>query len=77
MTYSFPSERTRPFSFAAAMLPQRFRSSKATISARMKPRSMSEWIFPAALGALVPRRMVQARHSSGPQVRKLMRPRRD
>ena len=32
-------------------------------SARMKPRSMSEWILPAAWGALVPFLMVQARHS--------------
>ena len=57
------------------MLPQVLRSSKATISALMKPRSKSEWILPAAWGARVPFLMVQARHSSGPQVRKLMRPR--
>ena len=41
MTYSLPSRRKRPFSLAACMLPQAFRSSKATISARMKPRSIS------------------------------------
>ena len=31
--------------------------------ARMKPRSKSLWILPAACGALVPLRMVHARHS--------------
>ena len=65
-TYSFPSERSRPFSLAAATLPQAIISSKLMVSARMKPRSMSEWIFPAAWGAFVPRRIVQARHSSFP-----------
>ena len=51
------------------------RSSKDTTSARMKPRSMSEWISPAAWAALVPRRMVHARHSSSPAVRNETRPR--
>ena len=55
MTYSLPSERTRPFSLAAFMEPQAIRSSKLTTSARMKPRSKSVWILPAARGALVPR----------------------
>ena len=54
MTYSLPSLRTRPFAFAAAMVPQAFRSSKAMTSARMKPRSKSLWILPAACGARVP-----------------------
>ena len=35
-------------SFAAAIEPQAIRSSKAMTSARMKPRSKSEWILPAA-----------------------------
>ena len=48
MTYSLPSERTRPFSLAAFMEPLAFRSSKDTTSARMKPRSKSVWILPAA-----------------------------
>ena len=69
ITYSLPSERTRPFSLAADMEPHFFRSSKAMTSARIKPRSKSEWIFPAAWGALVPSVMVQARHSSSPPVR--------
>ena len=38
--------------------------------ARMKPRSKSLWILPAACGALVPLRMVHARHSFLPSVRK-------
>ena len=42
ITYSLPSERTSPFSLAAFMEPQALRSSKATTSARMKPRSKSE-----------------------------------
>ena len=41
----------------------------------MKPRSMSEWMVPAARRAGVPRGMGQARHSSSPDVRKLMRSR--
>ena len=35
-------------------------------SARIKPRSKSEWILPAACGALVPFSMVQARTSCSP-----------
>ena len=38
--------------------------------ARIKPRSKSEWILPAACGALVPRSMVQARHSFLPSRQK-------
>ena len=48
ITYSLPSDRKSPFSFAAAMLPQLLRSSKATISALIKPRSKSLCILPAA-----------------------------
>ena len=48
MTYSLPSLRTRPLALAAAMVPQAFMSSKAMTSARMKPRSKSVWILPAA-----------------------------
>jgi hypothetical protein len=38
-------------------------------SARIKPFSMSEWILPAAAGALVPAVTVQARHSYSPEVK--------
>src|SRR5947208_194554 len=41
----------------------------------MKPRSKSVWMTPAAWGALAPRFTVQARHSSSPAVRKVMRSR--
>ena len=41
-----------PFSRQAASEPAAIRSSKATTSARMKPRSMSEWMVPAACCAL-------------------------
>ena len=36
---------------------------------RMKPRSKSPWMTPAASGALAPRRTVQARASLGPTVK--------
>ena len=45
------------------------------ISARINPLSKSEWITPAACGAEAPRGIVQARTSSGPAVKKVMRPR--
>ena len=48
-------------------------SGHCITSARMKPRSISEWILPAAAWAKVPRRMVQARTSSGPAVKKEIR----
>ena len=38
-------------------------------SARMKPRSKSVWITPAACGAVLPARTVQARTSLGPAVK--------
>ncbi len=41
ITYSLPSLRTRPFSLAALILPHAIRSSYATTSARIKPRSKS------------------------------------
>jgi len=48
--------------------------SHGTTSARMKPRSMSLWILPAALSAGVPRGMGQARASGGPDpVKNVMR----
>src|SRR6266511_1488017 len=39
----------------------------------MKPRSKSEWIRPAASGAVAPRRTSQARVSSSPVVKKVWR----
>src|SRR5258708_3994619 len=51
------------------------RSSHQITSALMKPRSKSVWMTPAACGALAPRLTVQARHSSAPAVRKVMRSR--
>ena len=53
-TYSLPSERSRPFSRTLAIEPLAFISSKATTSARMKPRSKSVWILPAAWGRECP-----------------------
>ena len=58
-----------PVNAAAAMLPELIRSSYAITSALMKPRSKSEWIFPAAWGAFVPLVMVHALDSVGPAVR--------
>ena len=40
----------------------------------MKPRSKSEWMVPAALTAVVPWVIDQARHSSSPAVRNEIRP---
>lgn len=48
ITYSFPSERTSPCSFAALYEPALINSSYEITSARIKPRSKSLWIFPAA-----------------------------
>jgi hypothetical protein len=73
-TYSFPSDRISPLSFAAFCEPSRSKSAKASVSARMKPRSKSVWISPAAWGARLPRRMVQARTSFSPAVKKEIRP---
>ncbi len=48
ITYSLPSLRTRPFDFAFAIVPHSFISWNAITSARIKPRSKSVWILPAA-----------------------------
>ena len=74
ITYSLPSLRTSPLDLAFAIVPQVCISSKAMTSARMKPRSKSVWILPAAWGAFVPFLIVQARHSSLPAVRKEISP---
>ena len=50
-----PSERIRPAERTAASEPCSWKTSKGTTSARMKPRSKSVWILPAAWGARVPR----------------------
>src|SRR5690606_4216205 len=75
-TYSRPSLRISPRSRAALSEPASTKSAQLRVSARMKPRSKSEWISPAASGARVPSRMVQARTSFSPAVKKLMRPSR-
>lgn len=74
ITYSLPSLRTLPFSFAATSEPKDTSVSQFTTSARIKPRSKSEWIFPAACGAFVPLVIVQARVSFSPAVRLEIRP---
>ena len=56
-------------SLAAAIVPQAIRSLNAMTSARMKPRSKSLWILPAACGAFVPFVIVHARTSGLPAVR--------
>jgi hypothetical protein len=66
--------RTLPAAFAAAIEPASTRSSYETISALMKPRSKSEWITPAACGAVHPLWIVHARDSFGPAVRYVCRP---
>ena len=63
--------RTLPRDFASAIDPASTRSAKATTSALMNPRWKSVWMTPAAWGAVQPWRMVQARDSFGPAVRKL------
>src|SRR5262249_55571739 len=73
ITYSLPSIRSAPASLHFASLPYFSRSSQRITSARMKPRSMSLWILPAARGASVPRGTGHARHSSGPAVSMLIR----
>ena len=73
-TYSLPSMRSLALARQAASLPSLTRSSHQMTSALMKPRSKSVWMTPAACGALAPRLTVQARHSSSPAVKKVMRP---
>ena len=51
-------------------------SSTWMVSARMNPRSKSEWIVPAACGAELPARTVQARVSFSPVVKNVTRPSR-
>ena len=69
-----PSERTRPLSLAAAQDPASTSSAQSIVSARMKPRSKSVWITPAAWGAVDPARNVQALVSFSPVVRNVRRP---
>src|SRR5687768_3603086 len=75
-TYSLPSARILPASLAPASPPKATKSSKAIVSARMKPRSKSVWMTPAASGARAPFSTVQARASFGPAVKKVIRCRR-
>lgn len=53
----------------ADSFPYSLRSSKFMISPQIKCFSKSVWITPAAWGAFVPSRIVQARTSWGPQVK--------
>lgn len=46
-TYSFPSARIFPASLQACSPPNFTKSSNEIVSARIKPRSKSEWIIPA------------------------------
>jgi ribosome-binding ATPase YchF (GTP1/OBG family) len=57
----------------AVIEPAATRSSYEITSARMKPRSRSEWITPAASGAFAPLRTSHARVSSSPVVRNVIR----
>ena len=50
-SYSLPSTLRRPFDFALASEPHSMRVFHWMTSARMKPRSKSEWMTPAAPGA--------------------------
>ena len=61
--YSLPSIRTSACSLAFAHAPAFTRSCQLITSARMKPRSRSEWILPAARWAFVPRVIGQGRAS--------------
>ena len=55
-TYSLPSRRSVPLARAAASEPAASSASQRMVSARMKWCSRSEWIAPAACGALEPTR---------------------
>ena len=68
-TYSFPSMPSLPAARQAASDLSSTKSSYLITSARMKPFSKSVWMTPAALGALSPTLIVQARHSSAPAVK--------
>src|SRR5690606_40523685 len=67
--YSLPSRRMRPASRAPASPRYLMKSSKAMVSARMKPFSKSVWITAAACGAVAPALTVQARTSFTPAVK--------
>lgn len=51
---------------ASASVPHWTKSLYEIVSARINPRSKSLWMTPAALGAVHPLRIVQARVSLGP-----------
>mmetsp|Transcript_7146 Transcript_7146/g.19543 ORF Transcript_7146/g.19543 Transcript_7146/m.19543 type:complete len:247 (-) Transcript_7146:855-1595(-) len=73
-TYSLPSRRSLPTSLAPEKPPAAVKSSNATVSARIKPFSKSEWMTPAAWGAVEPALTVQARLSCTPVVKYVRRP---
>ena len=54
ITYCLPSARSLPASRMAFSLWNCSRSARVKISARMKPRSKSVWMTPAACGAVKP-----------------------
>lgn len=71
-TYVLPSCRYLPAAFTSAILlpvARDLKSSYATTSALMNPRSKSEWITPAACGASEPEYSVQHRTSFSPAVK--------
>ncbi len=68
-TYSLPSDRISPCSRAVFTEPVFTKSAQATVSARMKARSKSEWMTPAACGARVPTGISHARTSFSPAVK--------
>src|SRR5205814_298707 len=74
-TYVLPSSCCLPARAASACPPDATRSSQRTISQRMKPRAMSEWIVSAASSAVSPRLSVQARVSLSPAVKNVIRSR--
>src|SRR6218665_641540 len=76
---SLPSARILPASLAPCSPWQAMKSSKAMVWARMKPRSKSPWVTPAAWGAGVGgggvvRWRVQARTSFTPGLKKVGKP---
>src|SRR5207245_1113273 len=75
-TPGFVHEQAVPGTRASVEDPAGTKSSKPTVSARMKPRWKSEWISPAASYAVPPRRIVQARTSFSPTVKNVCRPSR-
>ena len=69
ITYDLPSARSLPASRIDFSLPNCSRSASEKISARMKPRSKSVWMTPAACGAVKPLWIVHARISFSPAVK--------